>query len=154
MSFALLALLLLAAPRTVALVVTNGTVVSMDAERRVIANGAVAVDGGRILAVGGADEIKAAYAGRESLDAGGGIVLPGLINAHTHAAMVLFRGVADDLRLMDWLQRYIFPAEAKNVTAEFVKAGTRLAALEMIRSGTTSFVDMYYFEDQAAEAAK
>ncbi|HJS59839.1 MAG TPA: amidohydrolase [Vicinamibacteria bacterium] len=153
MSFAL-ALLLLATPRTVALVVTNGTVVSMDAERRVIANGAVAVDGGRILAVGRADEIRAAYAGRESLDAGGGIVLPGLINAHTHAAMVLFRGVADDLRLMDWLQRYIFPAEAKNVTAEFVKAGTRLAALEMIRSGTTSFVDMYYFEDQAAEAAK
>src|SRR6185503_7013933 len=87
-------------------------------------------------------------------DAGGGIVLPGLVNAHTHAPMVLFRGIADDLKLMDWLQKYIFPAEAKNVTAEFVKAGTRLAALEMIRSGTTTFVDMYYFEDQVAEAAR
>ena len=68
--------------------------------------------------------------------------------------MVLFRGIADDLRLMDWLQKFIFPAEKKNVTAAFVKAGTRLAALEMIRSGTTTFADMYYFEDQVAEAAK
>jgi 5-methylthioadenosine/S-adenosylhomocysteine deaminase len=149
-----LALLLLAAPREVALLVTNGTVVTMDAGRRVIANGAVAVDAGRIVAAGTAAEIKAAHAGRETLDAGGGIVLPGLINAHTHAPMVLFRGVADDLRLMEWLQKYIFPAEAKNVTADFVRSGTRLAALEMIRSGTTCFVDMYYFEDQVAEAAK
>jgi len=85
------------------------------------------------------------------LDAAGGIVMPGLVNAHTHAAMVLFRGVADDLKLMEWLQKYIFPAEKINVTAEFVRAGTRLAALEMIRSGTTTFVDMYYFEDQVAE---
>jgi 5-methylthioadenosine/S-adenosylhomocysteine deaminase len=80
--------------------------------------------------------------------------VPGLVNAHTHAAMVLFRGVADDLKLMEWLQKYIFPAEKINVTAEFVRAGTRLAALEMIRSGTTTFVDMYYFEDQVAEVCK
>ncbi|HET7293032.1 MAG TPA: amidohydrolase [Vicinamibacteria bacterium] len=150
----LFAALLLVASQSVALVVTNGTVVTMDSERRVVADGAVAIDGGRVVAVGTAAAIASAYAGRESLDAGGGIVLPGLINAHTHAPMVLFRGVADDLRLMEWLQRYIFPAEAKNVTAEFVKAGTRLAALEMIRSGTTTFVDMYYFEDQVAEAAR
>ncbi|HEY8147837.1 MAG TPA: amidohydrolase, partial [Vicinamibacteria bacterium] len=84
----------------------------------------------------------------------GGLVIPGLINAHGHAPMVMFRGVADDLRLMDWLTKYIFPAEAKNVSAPFVKTATRLAALEMIRSGTTTFVDMYYFEDQIAEAAK
>ncbi len=149
-----LALLLVTSPKEVDLVVARGTVVTMDAERRVLPDGAVAIDGGRVVAVGRAADIEAAYAGRESLDAGGGIVLPGLINAHTHAPMVLFRGIADDLRLMEWLQRYIFPAEAKNVTAEFVKAGTRLAALEMIRSGTTTFVDMYYFEDQVAEAAK
>jgi 5-methylthioadenosine/S-adenosylhomocysteine deaminase len=136
------------------LVVRNATVVTVDTQRRVIPNGAVAIEGGRIAAVGPAAEIDARYRGREVLDAGGGIVLPGLINAHTHAPMVLFRGIADDLRLMDWLQKYIFPAEARNVTAEFVKAGTRLAALEMIRSGTTTFVDMYYFEDQVAEAAK
>jgi 5-methylthioadenosine/S-adenosylhomocysteine deaminase len=147
-------LLSAAAARPVDLVVTNATVVTMDAQRRVIAGGAVAVDAGRIVAVGTAAEIAAAHAGRDTLDAQGGIVLPGLINAHTHAPMVLFRGVADDLRLMDWLQKYIFPAEAKNVSAEFVKAGTRLAALEMIRSGTTTFVDMYYFEDQVAEVAK
>jgi 5-methylthioadenosine/S-adenosylhomocysteine deaminase len=136
------------------LVVRHATVVTVDAQHRVIADGAVAIAGGRILAVGPAAEVEAAYRGKEVLDAGGGIVLPGLINAHTHAPMVLFRGIADDLRLMDWLQKYIFPAEAKNVTAEFVRAGTRLAALEMIHSGTTTFVDMYYFEDQVAEAAK
>jgi 5-methylthioadenosine/S-adenosylhomocysteine deaminase len=136
------------------LVVRHATVVTVDPQRRVISDGAVAIAGGRILAVGPAAEIDARYRGREALDAGGGIVLPGLINAHTHAAMVLFRGIADDLKLMEWLQKYIFPAEARNVTAEFVKAGTRLAALEMIRSGTTTFVDMYYFEDQVAEVAK
>jgi 5-methylthioadenosine/S-adenosylhomocysteine deaminase len=153
----LLALLLpgaAAAAEPADLVVRNATVVTVDEQRRVIHDGAVAILGGRIAAVGKAAEIAARYQAAETLDAGGGIVLPGLINAHTHAPMVLFRGIADDLKLMDWLQKYIFPAEAKNVTAEFVKAGTHLAALEMIRSGTTTFVDMYYFEDQVAEAAK
>jgi 5-methylthioadenosine/S-adenosylhomocysteine deaminase len=138
--------------RTVDLVVTNGTVVTVDGARRVIEGGAVAADQGRIVAVDAGPAIAARFRGRETLDAGGGLVLPGLVNAHGHAPMVLFRGIADDLRLMDWLQKYIFPAEKTHVTAEFVKAGTRLAALEMIRSGTTTFVDMYYFEDQVAEA--
>ena len=80
--------------------------------------------------------------------------MPGLINTHTHAPMVLYRGLADDLALMDWLQKYIFPAEAKTVTPEFVRAGTRLAALEMIRSGTTTYVDMYYFEEEIARVTK
>jgi 5-methylthioadenosine/S-adenosylhomocysteine deaminase len=141
-----------AAPVNVDLIVQNGTVVTVDGDRRVIADGAVAIRQGRIAAVGPRGEVRAGHAAREILDAGGGLVLPGLINAHTHAPMVLFRGVADDLRLMEWLEKYIFPAEKKNVTAPFVKAGTRLAALEMIRSGTTTFVDMYYFEDQVAEA--
>jgi 5-methylthioadenosine/S-adenosylhomocysteine deaminase len=140
--------------RTVDLVVRNGTVVTMDAERRVLRAAAVAVDGSRIVAVGPTAAVEAAHRGRSVLDAGGGIVLPGLVNAHTHAPMVLFRGIADDLRLMEWLQKYIFPAEARTVSAEMVQAGTRLAALEMIRSGTTTFVDMYYFEDQIAEAAR
>ena len=78
--------------------------------------------------------------------------MPGLINTHTHAPMVLFRGLADDLALMDWLQKYIFPAEAKTVSPEFVRVGTRLAALEMIESGTTTYADMYYFEDEIARA--
>jgi 5-methylthioadenosine/S-adenosylhomocysteine deaminase len=143
-----------AQPRTVDLVVRNGTVVTVDAAHRVIPGGAIAVDGGRIAAVGTAAEVDAAYRGRDVLDARGGIVIPGLINAHGHAPMVAFRGVADDLRLMEWLTRYIFPAEARNVSAPFVKAATRLAAVEMIRSGTTTFVDMYYFEDQVAEVAR
>jgi 5-methylthioadenosine/S-adenosylhomocysteine deaminase len=140
--------------RVVDLVVRNGTVVTVDAERRVIERGALAIDGGAIVAVGPQDEVARGYRGRRVLDAGGGIVLPGLVNTHTHAPMVLFRGIADDLKLMDWLQKFIFPAEKKNVTAAFVTAGTRLAALEMIRSGTTTFADMYYFEEQVAEAAK
>src|SRR6476659_6277107 len=143
-----------AQPRTVDLVVRNGTVVTIDSARRVIAGGAVAVDAGRIVGVGPAGEVDLAFRGREVLDASGALVIPGLINAHGHAPMVMFRGVADDLRLMEWLTKYIFPAEAKNVSAPFVKTATRLAALEMIRSGTTTFVDMYYFEDQIAEAAK
>ena len=152
--FALLLPPVTAAAEPADLVVRHATVVTVDGQRRVIADGAVAIQGGRIAAVGPAAEIASRYEGRETLDAGGGIVLPGLVNAHTHAPMVLFRGIADDLKLMDWLQRYIFPAEARNVTAEFVKAGTRLAALEMIRSGTTTFVDMYYFEDEVAKVAK
>ena len=143
-----------AALQPVDLVVRDGTVVTMDGQRRVIAHGAVAIGSGRIAAVGTEAEVDAGFRGAQTLDARGGIVIPGLVNAHTHAAMVLFRGIADDLKLMQWLQDYIFPAEKNNVTAEFVRAGTRLAALEMIRSGTTTFVDMYYFEDQVAEACK
>ena len=79
-----------------------------------------------------------AFAARETIDAAGAVVMPGLINTHTHAPMVLYRGLADDLALMEWLQKYIFPAEAKTVSPEFVRAGTRLAALEMIESGTTT----------------
>jgi 5-methylthioadenosine/S-adenosylhomocysteine deaminase len=142
------------APRPVDLVVRGGTVVTMNAQRRLIEGGAVAVDKGRIVGVGTDAEIAQGFRARDALDARGGIVIPGLVNAHTHAPMVLFRGIADDLKLMEWLQRFIFPAEKKNVTADFVRAGMRLAALEMIRSGTTTFVDMYYFEDDIAEVAK
>src|SRR5712691_5575507 len=147
-------LALSAEPRAVDLVVRHGTVVTVDATRRVIPDGAVAVEGGRIVGVGPAAEVDGAYRGREVVEADGGLVIPGLINAHGHAPMVMFRGVADDLRLMDWLRKYIFPAEAKNVSAPFVKTATRLAALEMIRSGTTTFVDMYYGEEQNGEGGK
>ncbi len=142
------------ARRTVSLVVTGGTVVTMDGAGRVLSPGAVAIEGRDILAVGTADAIASQYAGRETLDATGQVVMPGLINTHTHAPMVLYRGLADDLALMDWLQQYIFPAEAKTVTREFVQAGTRLAALEMIQSGTTTYADMYYFEEEVARVTK
>jgi 5-methylthioadenosine/S-adenosylhomocysteine deaminase len=120
----------------------------------VIEDGAVAVKDGRILAVGTRTQINARYSARERLNRPDAILAPGLINTHTHAAMSLFRGIADDLRLQDWLEKYIFPAEAKNVSAEFVRWGTRLGCMEMLLSGTTTFTDMYYFEDVVAEASK
>jgi 5-methylthioadenosine/S-adenosylhomocysteine deaminase len=132
------------------LLIRGGTVVSMDAQARVIEKGAIAIRGERIVAVGTDAEITTRYRATRTLDASGKAILPGLINAHTHVPMVLFRGLADDLSLMDWLHQHIFPAEAKNVDAEFVRWGTRLGCLEMIRAGTTTFVDMYYFETIAA----
>jgi 5-methylthioadenosine/S-adenosylhomocysteine deaminase len=126
----------------------------MDAGRRVIDNGAVAVRGERIVAVGPRAGIDRQYRANKRLDAADGILAPGLIDTHTHAAMSLFRGIAGDRRLQDWLQNYIFPAEARNVTADFVRWGTRLACLEMALNGTTTYADMYYFEEVVAEATK
>jgi 5-methylthioadenosine/S-adenosylhomocysteine deaminase len=142
------------APRQVALIITNGSVVTVDGTGRVLSPGAVAIDGRDIVAVGTPQTIAGAYKAADTIDATGDVVMPGLINTHTHAPMVLYRGLADDLALMDWLQKYIFPAEAKTVTPEFVRAGTRLAALEMIRSGTTTYADMYYFEEEIARTTK
>ena len=140
-------------PQQVDLIVYNATVLTMDGDR-VFPRGAVAITGRDITAVDAAEAIASRYTGRETLDAGGQIVLPGLVNTHTHAPMVLYRGLADDLALMEWLQKYIFPAEAKTVSPEMVRTGMRLAALEMIQSGTTTFTDMYYFEEEIARAAK
>ena len=139
------------APARVDLLVRGGTVVTMDGGRRVIEDGAVAVRGGRIVEVGASSEMTRKYLARQVIDARGRAVVPGLINAHTHIPMTLFRGISDDLDLNEWLTKYIFPAEAKNVTEEFVRAGTRLGLAEMIRGGTTTYVDMYYFEDAVAD---
>src|SRR5213080_2379078 len=135
----------------VELIVSGGTVVTMDGARHVIENGAIAIKAGRIEAIGRANEIDQRYAAREVVNATGKVVIPGLINGHTHVPMVLFRGLADDLDLQEWLTKYIFPAEAKNVTEEFVRVGTRLGLAEMIRGGTTTYCDMYYFEDAIAD---
>ncbi len=135
------------------LLVTGGTVLTMDGDGTVIEDGAVAVAGDKIAAVGSAAELAARYPGARTVPAAGRIVMPGLINSHTHVPMTLFRGLADDLELMEWLEQVIFPAEAQHVDEEFVRWGTRLACLEMIRGGTTTFVDMYYFEDVIAEEA-
>jgi 5-methylthioadenosine/S-adenosylhomocysteine deaminase len=136
------------------LIVSARYVVTMDASRRVIENGAVAVRGGEIVAVGDAAAIRREFRASRRLDRGEAIVMPGLINAHTHAPMSLFRGLADDLPLQTWLEKFIFPAEAKNLNPEFIRWGTRLACLEMLLGGTTTFVDMYYFEDLIAEETK
>ena len=134
------------------IIVSGGTIVTMDASRRVIEDGSVAVKGGRIVAVGPRAEVEARYASaRERVDARGKVVVPGLINGHTHVPMTLFRGLADDLDLSEWLTKYIFPAEAKNVSEEFVRVGARLGLAEMIRGGTTTYCDMYYFEDAIAD---
>ena len=138
----------------VSLLITGGTVVTMDESGTIVSNGAVAIDGATIVAVGTAGDLDAKYAARDRIDARGQIVMPGLINTHTHAPMVLFRGLADDMALMDWLTQYIFPAEKATVSPEFVRIGTRLAALEMIESGTTTYADMYYFEEVIAEATR
>jgi 5-methylthioadenosine/S-adenosylhomocysteine deaminase len=141
-------------PRQVDLIVANGIVVTVDAERRVLDRGSVAIAGASIVGVGPADQIAREFRARTTIDATGRVVMPGLINTHTHAPMVLYRGLGDDLALMDWLQKYIFPAEAKTVSPAFVRTGTNLAALEMIRSGTTTYVDMYYFEEEIARATR
>jgi 5-methylthioadenosine/S-adenosylhomocysteine deaminase len=143
-----------AGQRQVSLIITGGIVVTVDAERRVLNPGAIAIDGTDIVAVDTPGAIARRFASPQTLTVPGQLVMPGLINTHTHAPMVMYRGLADDLALMDWLQKYIFPAEAKTVTPAFVRTGTRLAALEMIQSGTTAYADMYYFEEEIAKVTK
>ncbi len=126
----------------------------MDGSRTILDDGAVAVKGDTIVAVGPRAELEAKYSAAQTIDAKGKLVLPGFINGHTHVPMTLFRGLHDDVTLNDWLYKYIFPAEAKNVNEEFVRWGTRLAAAEQIRGGVTTFADMYYFEDAVAEETK
>src|SRR5215475_11578235 len=133
------------------LLVVGGTIVTMDQTRRIIEDGGIAVTNGRIVAIGPVADIESRYSSRQRINATGKVITPGLINGHTHVPMVLFRGLADDLDLQEWLTKYIFPAEAKNVTEEFVRVGTRLGLAEMIRGGTTTYCDMYYFEDAIAD---
>jgi 5-methylthioadenosine/S-adenosylhomocysteine deaminase len=134
--------------------IITGTVVTMDAQRHIYDDGAVAIIGDTIVAAGGRDRIEQEYESPERIESRNTLILPGLINGHTHVPMTLFRGLHDDVTLSDWLYKYIFPAEAKNVNEEFVRWGTRLAAAEQIRSGVTTFADMYYFEDVVAQETK
>ena len=130
----------------------NATVVTMDEGYRVLRDGAVAVEGDSISAVGPAKEILATYTAHELIDCRGSALVPGLVNAHTHAPMTLLRGMADDLRLEVWLLGYMMPVEREFVSPDFCRLGTLLACAEMIRSGITCFADMYYFEDAVAQA--
>jgi len=140
--------------QSVDLVVSGGIVVTMDGARAIYQDGSVAVRGDAIVAVGPRADIEAKYKAANLMDARGRLVLPGFINGHTHVPMTLFRGLHDDVTLNEWLYKYIFPAEAKNVNEDFVRWGTRLAAAEQIRAGVTTFADMYYFEDAIAEETK
>jgi 5-methylthioadenosine/S-adenosylhomocysteine deaminase len=136
------------------LLINGGTIVTMDGDRLILEDGAVVVKGDVISAIGFRTDLEKKYIVDQTIDARGKLVLPGFINGHTHVPMTLFRGLHDDVTLDEWLHKYIFPAEAKNVTEEFVRWGTRLAAAEQIRGGITTFADMYYFEDAVAEETK
>ena len=140
-------------PESADLLLLGGTILTIDASDSVIPDGAVAVRAGRILEVGPRRRIEARYRARRMLDARGRLVLPGFVNAHTHAAMTLLRGVKDDQELMTWLTKYMFPLEARFVTPAFVRCGARLACWELIASGTTTFADGYFFEEETARAA-
>lgn len=132
------------------LLIINGTILTMDSRNSTIENGFISIGGDTIARMG--ELIEKDMDARKTIDARGGLILPGLVNGHTHAAMSLFRGLADDLPLMDWLNHYIFPVESK-MDGDFVYTGTLLACAEMIMSGTTTFCDMYLFEEQVAQAA-
>ena len=150
-SLALPFILAALAQEPIDVLITGGTIVTMDGERRVLEDGAVAIRGRQIDAVLGAQDRRPEA--RSTIDARGKIVIPGLVNAHGHAAMTLLRGIADDLSLLEWLENYIFPAESRNVSPEFVYWGTKLGAVEMVRGGTTTYADMYYFEEEVARAS-
>ena len=156
-ALALLALSAIAAqraPTAVSLVVIGKTVITENDSHQRFSPGAVAINGNAIVAVDTPSAIAEKYRAADTIDVPNDVVLPGLINTHTHAPMVMYRGLADDLALMDWLTKYIFPAEAKTVSPDMVRIGTRLAALEMIESGTTTYTDMYYFEEEIAKTTR
>ena len=128
------------------LLVAGGTVLTVDAHDTIFPDGAVAIRDGTIAAVGPRKAIERRFRARRAIDAAGGFILPGFVNAHTHAAMTLLRGIRDDVDLMTWLEKFMFPLEARFVSPEFVRWGSRLACWEMIASGTTTFADGYFFE--------
>ena len=139
-------------PKNIDLLLTNAIVLTMDEDFAQYEPGAVAVNGDSIVAAGSAEELSSKFEANQIIDCGGKVLMPGLVNAHTHAAMTLLRGLADDLRLDVWLLGFMMPVEREFVSPEFVHLGTSLACIEFIRSGITCFADMYYFEEEAAKA--
>jgi 5-methylthioadenosine/S-adenosylhomocysteine deaminase len=138
--------------KKVDLLLVNANVLTMDEQFHQYKTGAVAISGNSIVAVGNQDHLEMEYTADHTFDCGGKILMPGLINAHTHVPMTLLRGLADDLRLDVWLMGYMMPVEREFVCPDFVQLGTKLACAEMIRSGVTTFNDMYYFEEDIARA--
>jgi len=134
--------------------ILGGTVLCLDEQMTQIQDGALAISGDTLAAVDKAEVLRNQFTSSNIIDGANTLIMPGLINGHTHAAMTCFRGIADDMNLMDWLNDYIFPAEARNVNPELAYWGSLLACAEMIKSGTTSFCDMYIFENETARAAQ
>ncbi len=139
---------------TVDMIIAADHIVTMDANNTLIDDGAIAINKGVIVAIGDRVSIEKHYTAKEYISGKNRVLMPGLINGHTHAAMTLFRGIADDLPLMEWLTKYIFPAEIRFVDPEFVRVGTQLACLEMIKGGTTTFVDMYFHPMEIARVVE
>jgi 5-methylthioadenosine/S-adenosylhomocysteine deaminase len=138
--------------QTVDFILTNATILTMDTSGAIYDPGALAITGDSIVAVGLAGDIAKAYTAAQTMDFSGRVIIPGMVNAHTHVPMTLLRGLADDLRLDVWLLGYMMPVEREFVSPDFCRLGTQLACAEMIRSGVTSFADMYYFEEDVARA--
>ncbi|MFT5133394.1 MAG: 5-methylthioadenosine/S-adenosylhomocysteine deaminase, partial [Gammaproteobacteria bacterium] len=136
--------------QTVDLIITADHIVTMDENNTVLKDAAIAIDDGIIVAIDSKKSIEKTYTARQQIAGTNRVLMPGLVNGHTHAAMTLFRGIADDLPLMEWLTKHIFPAEIRFVDPEFVRIGTQLACLEMIKGGTTTFVDMYFHPKETA----
>jgi 5-methylthioadenosine/S-adenosylhomocysteine deaminase len=134
------------------LLLINAILLTMDDEFHIYEPGALAIQGEIIIAVGRQVELLQKYPNTAQFDCGGKVLMPGLINAHTHVPMTLLRGLADDLRLDVWLMGYMMPVERQFVSPDFVRLGTQLACAELIRSGVTCFADMYYFEEHVARA--
>ncbi|MFH1626154.1 MAG: amidohydrolase [Pseudomonadota bacterium] len=139
--------------RDVDLLIYGDTILTMVPGNEIISDGIIAVKDDSIVFIGKEGSLREPFNAKEVITVKNGLIMPGLINSHTHAAMACFRGMADDLPLMEWLNNYIFPVESK-ADGELVYYGSLLASAEMIRSGTTTFCDMYLFEDEAAKAAK
>lgn len=140
--------------KNIDIIICGGKALLMDDSNTCLENAAIAINASSILDIGKKEDILQKYTAKKIINADGSVIMPGLVNCHTHAAMTCFRGIADDLDLMDWLNNYIFPAEAKNVNPHLAYWGSLLACAEMIKSGTTTFCDMYIFEDETARAAK
>jgi 5-methylthioadenosine/S-adenosylhomocysteine deaminase len=134
------------------ILLSNAIVLTMDENFALYEPGAVAVQGDKILAAGPDSYLRSQYQAGEMIDCGGRVLMPGLVNAHTHVPMTLLRGLADDLRLDVWLLGYMMPVEREFVSPDFVTLGTKIACVELIRSGVTCFADMYYFEEHVARA--
>src|SRR4029453_13821112 len=135
------------------LLVLGGIVVTMDARRTILPDGGIAVRDGGIVAVGPRDEIPSTHVAPAVVDAAGDLVIPGLVDGHTHVAMTLFRGLADDLPLHTWLERHVWPAERRFINPETVRWGSRLGIAELVRAGVPPLCAMYFYEHIVAEVA-
>jgi len=144
----------IADPRQADLIIYGDYLVSMQAEHTVLEDAAVAVIADKIVAMGPRKQVDSEFTANKVIEGANKVLMPGLINGHTHSAMTLFRGMVDDLDLMTWLNDYVFPMEGRFVSKEFVRTGAQLACWEMIRSGTTTFVDMYFYPDEIAKVVQ